>query len=143
MFSLIFIPASSVRTSPTVEVPPLMVLVLRSSTSAGLVSMIVLATAATKFLISSVLAAKSVSVFTSRRTPTLPSTIAVTIPSAAALPLFLAWVARPFSRRRVIAFSLSPSASSIAFLHSIMPTPVAFISSLISAGDAFAITLSS
>ena len=137
------IPASSVRTSPTVAVPPLIVSALRASTSAGFFSMIVLATAFTKFLISSVFAAKSVSVFTSRRTPTLPFTTAVTTPSAAALPLFLACVASPFSLRNSTALSISPSLASRAFLQSIMPTPVDFISSLISATETFAIVITS
>ena len=143
MFSLIFIPASSVRTSSTVLSLPLSFEALSASTSAGFVSIIVLATAATKSLMSGVLAAKSVSVFTSTRTPTLSLTIAVTTPSAAALPLFLACVARPFSLRNSIAFSLSPSLASRAFLQSIIPTPVALISSLISATDALPIVITS
>ena len=131
------------RASSTVVSPPAILQALRASTSAGFCSITVFAVAATKSLNSWLFAAKSVSMFTSRTQPTLPSTTAVQIPSAATLPLFFACVARPFSRRTSIAFYISPSVSTRAFLQSIMPTPVAVISSLISCTDTLPICISS
>jgi ribosome recycling factor len=79
----------------------------------------------TNFLNSSFLAAKSVSIFTSTRTPILPSPwiYESTIPSAAILPDFFAAAARPFSLKYSTALSISPLVSTRAFLQSIIPAP--------------------
>ena len=75
-------------------------------------------------------ATKSVSELISTATPTPPSTLTATRPSAAVRPDFLAAFARPFVRSQSIAASMSPSVSVSAFLASIMPAPVISRSSL-------------
>ena len=52
------------------------------------------------------------------------------IPSAAVRPAFLAALAAPLLRIASIAFCISPSAATRAFLQSIIPAPVASRSSL-------------
>jgi hypothetical protein len=81
----------------------------------------------------SALATKSVSQLTSIITPTLPSTLAATRPSAVERPSRLVAPFRPLMRMISIAFSASPLASSRAFLTSIMPAPVRSRRALISA----------
>jgi len=82
-------------------------------------------------------ATKSVSEFTSTRTPVWPSgesamSIA-TRPSEAERPSRLAMPLSPFTRMISTAFSTLPSASSSAFLTSSMPAPVRSRSALMSA----------
>ena len=98
----------------------------RASTSAGFCSMTVSAQVLTKAWKSAFLATKSVSALTSITTPTLPFslTVAKATPSAAIRPAFFTEAARPFSRRKSMAFSISPSEAVRAFLQSIMPQPV-------------------
>ena len=86
--------------------------------------MMVLATLLTNSTKVSFLATKSVSALTSRTTPTLPSTMETTRPSAAMRLAFFSAAARPFSLRNSSAFSKSPFDSVRAFLQSIMPQPV-------------------
>ena len=75
---------------------------------------------------------KSVSQLSSTTAPVVASseTMAMTVPSLVARPAFLATAARPRVRRTSTAFSKSASASTSAFLHSIMPAPVISRSSL-------------
>src|SRR5690606_33660640 len=73
---------------------------------------------------SSVRATKSVSQPSSTSAPTDPASAIAIVPSAVARPSRLAALARPRSRSRVAAFSMSPPASVSAFLQSIMPAPV-------------------
>jgi hypothetical protein len=70
---------------------------------------------------------------TSIITPTPPSTLAATRPSAVERPSRLVAPFRPLMRMISIAFSASPLASSRAFLTSIMPAPVRSRRALISA----------
>ena len=83
---------------------------------------------ATKF---SFLATKSVCEFTSVRAALVlfSSSTKVIKPSAATLLAFLAALAKPFSLKNSIAFSISPQTSCNAFLHSIIPAPVASLKS--------------
>lgn len=69
---------------------------------------------------------KSVSQFSSTTAPVVHAsfTMAMTVPSLVARPAFLATAASPRVRSTSTAFSISPSASARAFLHSIMPAPV-------------------
>ena len=69
-------------------------------------------------------ATKSVSEFTSTSTPVPPSVATATRPSAAVRPAFLSALARPLTRKRSTAASISPSVSVRAFFASIMPAPV-------------------
>ena len=73
----------------------------------------------------SALATKSVSQFTSTRAPTPPSTKEPMMPSAATRPAILEALLPDLMRRISSALAASPSASTRAFLHSIMPRPVA------------------
>ena len=82
------------------------------------------ATFSVKVRKSSVRATKSVSQLTSTSTAPLTVTWATTSPSEAARPALEAAAARPFLRRIFLASSKSPSASTSAFLQSIMPAPV-------------------
>src|SRR5690606_27264417 len=77
-------------------------------------------------------ATKSVSLLTSTMMPLLPSSaiLVSTVPSAAIRPAFLAAFMPLALRRSSIALSMSPSASTRAFLQSIMPRPVRSRSSL-------------
>ncbi len=77
-------------------------------------------------------ATKSVSVFTSTIAPTLLSgeIQVATAPSAATREAALEALAPPLMRSSSSAFCMSPPASSSAFLHSIMPSPVRSRSSL-------------
>ncbi len=101
-------------------------LVKSSSTFTGFSTIIVLATSLTNSTNLSFLATKSVSELISSTTPILfaESTTETTIPSAAILPDFFAAAASPFSLRISIAFSISPLASTKAFLQSIIPQAV-------------------
>src|SRR5262249_26173942 len=82
---------------------------------------------------------KSVLQLTSTMAPTLPSTTTSTAPSVASRSLSLPALAKPFARRMSSARSLSPSASSRAFLHSIIPAPVALRSAAMSLSEDSAI----
>ena len=75
---------------------------------------------------SSFLATKSVSELTSTTAAVLPSSerAILTRPIAAILPAFLAAFDSPFSLRISTALLRSPSASTKAFLQSIIPAPV-------------------
>ena len=81
------------------------------------------------------LATKSVSHFSSTRTPEVLSSAmrATTAPFSAVRPSRLATPFWPLTRRISTALSTSPSASSSAFLQSIMPAPVSSRSFLTSA----------
>ena len=121
---------SSVNSASTVSSPILAA--SSSSTVAGLASAATLATSAMKPVNLGLEATKSVSQETSTSAPVLASsdTKAFTAPSLVARPAFLAAAARPFLRMMSTAASMSPSASTSAFLHSIMPEPVISRSSL-------------
>ena len=115
----------SAVTSATVRSVPGYLQAFRASTSAGFSVATTEATSLTKPWNTSFLATKSVWELTSMITPTpLSAATAKDTPSAATLPAFLVWAARPFSRSHSMALSKSPSASTRAFLQSIMPTPV-------------------
>ena len=96
------------------------------------------ASPSTKPMNSSFFATKSVSELTSTIAAFFPSseTAVLTRPMAAILPAFFAAFDRPFSLRISTAFSRSASASTRAFLQSIMPAPVISRSSFTS----FAVT---
>ena len=96
----------------------------RASTSAGFDVATNSAKLLANSLNSSFLATKSVSQFSSTIAPQLSRIAEVTTPSAAILPIFLSAEAIPFWRRTSIAFSISPSVSTSAFLASIIPAPV-------------------
>ena len=72
----------------------------------------------------SLLAAKSVSVFTSIITALFPSTLIEHTPSAAIRLAFLAAFAIPFSLNQSHALSTSQSQASKAFLQSYIPAPL-------------------
>ena len=113
------------RVSAT-EAPPDMGSASRASISAGWLSSVSLATSLQKFWKSSPLETKSVSQLTSTMATFLLSSLAwmEIRPSAAVRPAFLSALARPVLRMCSIAASMSPSHSTSAFLHSIMPAPV-------------------
>src|SRR5512143_90147 len=92
---------------------------------------------------SSFFATKSVSLFTSIRTPVLPSpvTLDAIMPSEATRADFFAAAESPFFLRMSTAFSKSPPASSRAFFASIMPTPVFSLRSFTALADIVAIAL--
>ena len=94
----------------------------RASGSAGSVVATTSATLAAKPVNLAFEPTKSVSQESSSRAPVLESseTKAATAPSLVSRPAFLAALARPFLRRTSTAASISPSASTRAFLHSIM-----------------------
>ncbi|MNL42383.1 hypothetical protein D3C87_1648370 [compost metagenome] len=77
----------------------------------------------------SFLATKSVSQFKEIITPKVLSsfTLAITAPSEESLSALLAATFCPFFLRISTAFSKSPSASTRAFLQSIIPAPVWFL----------------
>ena len=133
---LIFSPmatvASLTRSDTVLEASSTKAWVSRVSTSAGLALAMCLATLLQKLMKLSVLATKSVSQLTSTMTPTVPSSEMywATTPSAAMRLAFLAAWLRPFSRSHSMAFSISPSLSTRAFLQSIMPALVRSRSSL-------------
>ena len=91
----------------------------------------------------SFLATKSVSQFTSTKTPDLASTSiwAATTPSLASRSAFFAALIAPRSLRNLIAASTSPLVSLSAFLHSIIPALVLSLSSLTKAAVISAIVI--
>ena len=113
----------------------------RASTFAGFPERIVRRMPATNSRKVALLATKSVSELTSTMAVVRPSALLrmSTTPSAAMRSLFFAATASPFSRRIFIALSKSPSASTSAFLHSIIPMPVFLRSSITSFAAIFAI----
>ena len=131
---------ASVRTSATLA--PSNSDSFRASTSAGLFRMMAVAILSQYSPNFSLMATKSVSQLTSTTAalPQVEHTLARTRPSLVARPAFLAAAARPRVRRMSVAPAMSPSASTRAFLHSIMPAPVASRSSLTIAAVMFAIT---
>ena len=76
------------------------------------------------------IATKSVSQLTSAISAVVPAVLAKTTPSAAIRPAFLAALIAPDLRMFSIASSMSPSASTSAFLQSIIPAAVRSRSSL-------------
>ena len=125
MFSPI-LPMRPLRTSSTVGPNPSWVSgsAARAATSAGLFSATSEESDLAKARNESFLVTKSVSQLSSTIAPVLPSTVAATTPSAAirdaALPALLPSLTRSSSS----AFSMSPSASVSAFLHSIIGASV-------------------
>ena len=97
----------------------------KAATSAGLAATTASATACAKPLKLSSLATKSVSQLISTNAPTWPLIELTTMPSAAVRPANLPAFAPDLMRKISSALSKSPSASTNAFLHSIMPKPVA------------------
>src|ERR1700678_4462607 len=92
----------------------------------------------------SFLATKSVSQFSSTRTPALvPSSSAVTRPLPAVRSARLPASLTPFLRRFSMPSSKSPSASARAFLQSIIPAPVCSRSRFTSAAVIFAMSVRS
>ena len=92
--------------------------------SFGLFSTMVVAKSETNCLNLSLEATKSVSELTSNKTARLSATLTAAKPSAAIRLLFFAALATPFSRNSSMAFCISPSAATSAFLASIIPTLV-------------------
>lgn len=82
----------------------------------------------------SFLATKSVSEFNSNNTQSFPSITYEQSPSAATLEAFFSAFAIPFSRNQTIAFSISQSQASRAFLQSIIPAIVLSRNSFTSCG---------
>ena len=111
--------ASSVMASATVL--PSSSAAARASVLSALTSAALATTFSARAWKSAFLATKSVSARSSTRAPSLVTTRPLlasrSAPRAAAL-------AAPFTRRASAAFSKSPSVSTSAFLHSIMPAPV-------------------
>ena len=96
-----------------------------SSTVAGFLATTVFATEFANATKPTSFATKSVSQFTSTNAPVLPSIANANTPSAAVRPANLPAFAPDLMRKISSAFSKLPSASTKAFLHSIMPKPVA------------------
>src|SRR6185437_13975799 len=116
----------------------------RASRSAGLPAMAALAIFAASSWKPSFFATKSVSQFSSTRTPAdVPSSSAMTRPFAAVRSARLPASLTPFLRSSSMASSMLPSASASAFLQSIMPAPDRSRSRLMSAAEKFAIVSSS
>ncbi len=116
----------------------------RASRSATLFSSAALAILAASSWNCSFLATKSVSQFSSTRTPaSLPSSWAVTSPLAAVRSARLPASLTPFLRRFSMASSKSPSASARAFLQSIIPAPLCSRSRFTSAAEIFAMSVRS
>ncbi len=129
MFSPSFC-TSAWRTDSTV--PPSSGSAPSAATSAGLRSMMTCATLRANAMKSSLRDTKSVSQLTSTIAPVLPSgvTVAPTTPSAATRPAALDALAPLLIRSSSSALTMSPSLSDSAFLHSIMPSPVRWRSSI-------------
>ena len=105
-------------------VSPFTVQASAASRSAGLLAISAFLIVSSSSRNCSFFATKSVSEFTSKITPVLPSTPTRVKPSAAIRSFFFAAFAIPFSRSQSIDFAMSPSHSVRAFLQSIIPAPV-------------------
>ena len=135
MFSPILAMSSRRRSATVSPLRPGNATAPRASTSVGAAASAAAATSWANVWNSSPLATKSVSLLTSAIATAAPSgdVSRVTTPSAATRPARLSALAAPDLRINSTATSMSPPASTSAFLQSIMPAPVRSRSSRTSA----------